>query len=98
MKKPLSVPAAIDFYLTSRRRLGFALTQEGWLLGTLAHHARENHHRGPLTAELVLRWAQLPQPADPLWWARRLAIARQFESCQGYAGLPCSTGLRTCKG
>ena len=78
MKKPLSVPAAIDFYLTSRRQLGFALTQEGWLLGTLAHHARENHHRGPLTAELGLRWAQLPQPADPLWWARRLAIARQF--------------------
>ncbi len=32
MKKPLSVPAAIDFYLTSRRWLGFALTQEGWLL------------------------------------------------------------------
>jgi site-specific recombinase XerD len=78
MRKPLSVPAAIDFYLTSRRRLGFALIQEGWLLGTLARHAREGHHRGPLTAELVLRWAQLPQPADPLWWARRLAIARQF--------------------
>jgi integrase/recombinase XerD len=78
MKKPRSVPAAIDFYLASRRQLGFALTQEGWLLGTLAHHARESHHRGPLTAELVLRWAQLPQPADPLWWARRLAIARQF--------------------
>ena len=32
MKKPRSVPAAIDFYLTSRRQLGFALTQEGWLL------------------------------------------------------------------
>jgi len=33
--------------------LGFALTQEGWLLATLAHHARESHHRGPLTAELA---------------------------------------------
>jgi hypothetical protein len=55
MKKPRSVPATIDFYLTSRRQLGFALAQEGWLLGTLAHHARESHHRGPLTAELVLR-------------------------------------------
>ena len=78
MKKLLSVPAAIDFYLTSRRQLGFALTQEGWLLGTLARHARQSHHRGPLTVQLVLPWAQLPQPADPLWWARRLAIARQF--------------------
>ena len=78
MKKPLSVSAAIDFYLTSRRRLGFALTQEGWLLGTLARHARQSHHRGPLTAELALRWAQLPPSADRLWWARRLAVARQF--------------------
>jgi integrase len=78
MKKPLSVPAAIDYYLASRRKLGFALRQEGWLLGTLARYARQSFHRGPLTAGLVLRWAQLPQPADPLWWARRLAIARQF--------------------
>ena len=78
MKKPLSVPAAIDYYLKSRRQLGFALKQEGWVLSTLARYARKSSHRGPLTAELVLRWAQLPQQADRLWWARRLAIARQF--------------------
>jgi len=78
MKKLRSVPAAIDFYLTIRRQLGFALLQEGWLLSTLADYARRTHHRGPLSAELVLHWAQLPQPADPLWWARRLAVARQF--------------------
>jgi len=78
VKKPLSVPAAIDYYLKSRRQLGFALKQEGWVLSTLARYARKSSHRGPLTAELVLRWAQLPQQADRLWWARRLAIARQF--------------------
>lgn len=78
MKPPRSVPAAIDFYLTSRRQLGFALTKEGWLLSSLAHYARGRHHRGPLSADLVLRWAQLPQGASPLWWARRLAVARQF--------------------
>src|SRR5260370_36018716 len=78
MKKLLSVPAAINFYLTSRRQLGFALTKEGQILGSLARYARRSHHRGPVTAQLVLRWAQLPQLAAPLWWARRLSIARQF--------------------
>ncbi len=78
MKKPRSVSAAIDYYLTNRRQLGFALKQEGWVLSTLGQYARQCHHRGPLTSQLVLRWAQLPQQAAPLWWARRLAIARQF--------------------
>jgi len=78
MKGPLSVPSAIAYYLKTRRQLGFALVNEGWLLRGLARYARQNHHRGPLTTELVLRWAQLPQAAAPLWWARRLAIARQF--------------------
>lgn len=74
----VSVPVAIAYYLRSRRQLGFALQQEGWMLGTLAHYARQCHHRGPLTSALVLRWAQAPRQAKPLWWARRLAIARQF--------------------
>src|SRR5205807_705609 len=49
VKKPLSVPAAIDYYLKSRRQLGFALKQEGWVLSTLARYARKSSHRGPLT-------------------------------------------------
>ncbi len=78
MKKLLSVAAAIDLYLRQRRQWGFELKQEGWVLRTLGQYARQTRHRGPLTTALVLRWAQLPQPANPLWWARRLAIARQF--------------------
>ena len=78
MKKLLSVAAAIDFYLHQRRQWGFELKQEGWILSTLGQYARQVHHRGPLTSTLVLRWAQLPHQANPLWWARRLAIARQF--------------------
>jgi integrase len=78
MKKPRSIPAAIDYYLAHRRQLGFALEQEGWVLSTLGQYARQSRHRGPLTTQLVLRWAQLPSSANPLWWARRLAIARQF--------------------
>lgn len=78
MKKPLSVPAAIEYYLAHRRHMGFALRTEGWLLGTLADYARQSRHRGPLTSALVIAWAQLPTEAAPHWWARRLAIARQF--------------------
>ena len=66
MKKPLSVPAAIDYYLKSRRQLGFALKQEGWVLSTLARYARKSSHRGPLTAELVLRWEEVGGPAVTL--------------------------------
>ncbi len=32
MKKTRSVPAAIEYYLTRRRQLGFELRSEGWLL------------------------------------------------------------------
>lgn len=78
MKKFLSVPLAIDFYLRQRRRWGFELKKEGWLLGALGQYVRRIRHRGPLTSALVLCWAQLPQQANRLWWARRLAIARQF--------------------
>jgi integrase len=78
MKGPPSVPSAIADYLKARRQLGFALEKEGRVLDSLARYARQTHHRGPLTTAWVLRWAQQPQPADPLWWARRLAIARQF--------------------
>jgi integrase len=78
MKKPLSVPAAIEYYLDHRHQMGFELQKEGCLLRTLADYARQTQHRGPLTTELVRQWAQLPTKADPHWWARRLAIARQF--------------------
>ena len=78
MKKPRSVPAAIEYYVDHRHQMGFVLRSEGWLLSTLADYARQTQHRGPLTAALVLAWAQLPVSADPHWWARRLAVARQF--------------------
>jgi integrase len=78
MKKFLSVTAAIELYLRQRRQWGFELKQEGYVLCTLGRYARQVHHRGPLTSALVLDWAQSPRSARPLWWARRLSIARQF--------------------
>ena len=69
---------AINFYLQSRRRLGFALQSQGRLLGNLAHYARHCRHRGPLTIDLALRWVESASPDSPGRRARRLEIVRHF--------------------
>ena len=76
--KAQSLKAAIAFYLESRRALGFVLKSEGALLSNLVEHARQRHHRGPLTNDLALAWAQLPPPANSLRRARRLEAVRHF--------------------
>ena len=43
--KARSLQAAVDFYLQSRRRLGFALKSEGALLQNLVRHAQRSHHQ-----------------------------------------------------
>jgi integrase len=71
-------------YLAHRRELGFAL--KGWdrtLLG-FARYADAIGHRGPITIELTVGWARLPQSARPDWWARRLQIVRQFAQYRSY--------------
>lgn len=78
MKSTFSITKAIDFYLETRRSLGFTLNTEGRLLRSLADYAQQIHHRGPLTTDLALAWAQWPVQADRLWWARRLESAQRF--------------------
>jgi integrase/recombinase XerD len=75
--KILSLAAGIAFYLQSRRRLGFALKSAGALLDNLVHYSKQVHHRGPLTTQLALGWAQVPPPGS-LQRARRLETVRQF--------------------
>jgi hypothetical protein len=76
--KARSLQAAVGFYLQSRRRLGFALQSEGALLENLVRHAQAVHHRGPLTTELALHWAQVPPPVNSLRRARRWEAVRHF--------------------
>ena len=76
--KARSLKWAVAFYLQSRRRLGFALESEGGLLQNLVAYAHQVNHRGALTTELALNWAQRPPPANPLQRARRLAAVRHF--------------------
>lgn len=75
--KKLSLAEAVAFYLQSRRRLGFALESAGTLLGSLVHYSRQVHHRGPLTTQLALAWAQLSASGSQQR-ARRLEAVRQF--------------------
>jgi integrase/recombinase XerC len=77
----MKIPAlgkAIEFYLQRRRQLGFPLKEDGQMLRQLARYAVQNGHRGPLTRQLALAWAQAPTGASRFWWARRLDMARRF--------------------
>jgi integrase len=65
-------------YLVHRRALGFQLKCEGLQLQNFARYADRLGHRGPLTTQLAIGWACLPQAADRLYWARRLEIVRTF--------------------
>jgi integrase len=76
MKSSLSLPQAVDFYLRSRRRLGFALKTEESLLRSVVAFAQRIHHRGPLTEAFAVDWARLPADANPMWWAKRLMVVR----------------------
>lgn len=78
MKASLSLTQAIDFYLNSRRPLGFALKGDEAILRSLARYAQQVRHRGPLTEKLVLEWARSPEQVSPLWWARRLLTAQRL--------------------
>jgi site-specific recombinase XerD len=70
--------ARVQDYLSQRRALGYKLYREGRQLLNFARYADQTRHRGPLTAAMALRWATLPQAADPAYHARRLNIVRVF--------------------
>lgn len=65
-------------YLVSRRKLGFTLEVEGKELFLFARYCDQIEHQGPITTDLAIRWARLPQKADPIYWASRLDIVRRF--------------------
>lgn len=77
MKYATFLEAAED-YLRYRRKLGFALSNEGKELCRFARYADKIGHKGPITIELALQWAKLPQRCHSLYWACRLDIVRRF--------------------
>lgn len=73
-----SLRQAVECYLATRRRFGFALVGEAYQLHALVRYAARIGHRGPLTAQLARRWAQLPKGKDRYCWALRLGIVQRF--------------------
>lgn len=65
-------------YLTRRRALGFQLDRQGHLLLDFARYIDRRGHRGPLTSELMIRWASAPKQASRFYWAQRLGVVRVF--------------------
>lgn len=75
-----SLQQRIDDYLAERRRLGFELRSRDTLLAGFARYVVSRHHRGPLTADLMVDWARQDKwhRATPSTWAARLARVRHF--------------------
>ena len=78
MKQAPTMVSLAESYLAVRRQMGFALEIAGNQLLAFARFADKAGHRGPLTAELMVRWAQGARQATPLTAARRLEVLRPF--------------------
>lgn len=68
---------AVQRYLDDRRRLGFAPTSPATELTRFARYADARGHRGPLTQDLMLRWArEHVRHTSAVTAERRLEIVR----------------------
>lgn len=78
MTRPTTMVARVEAYLATRRQLGFQLRIEGGELLRFARYADASGHRGPVTVELALRWAQTAATSTRLYRARRIETVRCF--------------------
>ena len=78
MNDQIAMRQRVEDYLAQRRQLGYALKVEGGELLRFADYADRLGEGEPLTIDLAVRWAQLPQHADPIYRARRLDTVRRF--------------------
>jgi len=71
----MTLREALADYLRVRRRLGFAMPQDGRLLeGFVEFLERAGAER--ITTELALKWARMPVHAHPHRWRQRLSVVR----------------------
>ena len=68
----------VEDYIGSRRKLGFAINTQAKELLLFARYCDASGYREPITCDLAIQWAKLPQKADPIYWAMRLDIVRRF--------------------
>jgi integrase len=65
-------------YLEHRRSLGFGLSANEVVLRDFVRFAKNAGHRGPLSAEFMLRWATYRVEHSSRYQAERLSIVRGF--------------------
>jgi len=68
--------AAAD-YIALRRALGFKMVEVSHRLTEFVKFARRAR-ASRVTVDLAVRWAKLPATVQPVTWATRLRIVRQF--------------------
>ena len=78
MSGTATMVSRVEAYLAARRGLGFQLRIEGGELLRFARYADTSGHRGPVTVELALRWAQAAKSSTRLYRARRIETVRCF--------------------
>jgi integrase len=80
MSAPVPLQVRVNDYLAERRRLGFALRSQDTLLANFANFVAEQHHDGPLTADLMIAWARRAQAGRRTreTWYRRMEKLRPF--------------------
>ncbi|MFT3764786.1 MAG: tyrosine-type recombinase/integrase [Minicystis sp.] len=73
-----TMEALVEDYLARRRSLGFALRIDAGQLRSFARFADTASHRGPLTIDLMTRWATTPGHCARRFPGRRLDVLRPF--------------------
>jgi len=82
MNKQISMVAQVKEYIAYKRQIGVQLHTEAWQLLRFAKYADKSGHKGPVTIELALKWACLPQKASQPYQAFRVGIVRRFAKYQ----------------
>ena len=65
-----TMAARVEEYVAYRRALGYQIRTEAQMLRSFARYADDSGHQGPMTTELALRWARLPERSARLYQAR----------------------------
>lgn len=80
MSRRRNLQARIDDYLAERRRQGFHLRSRDTFLSGFARFVEGKHHRGPLTAELMVEWVRASKDGhgNAGTWARSWGRLRHF--------------------
>lgn len=67
----------LEDYLRLRRRLGFVLAGDGWVLAQFVDYLREQALPS-ITTQAAIEFAALPRGVDPVNWSHRLGAIRGF--------------------